>query len=34
MAFRQPQNDAQVMHYRLENAGFQPTLCLLIDCFP
>jgi hypothetical protein len=34
MALRQPQSDAQVRHYRLEDADFQPALCLLIDCFP
>jgi hypothetical protein len=34
MVLRQPQNDAQAMHYRLEDAGIQPALCLLIDCFP
>jgi hypothetical protein len=34
MVLRQPQNDAQVMHYRLEDAGIQPAPCLLIDCFP
>jgi hypothetical protein len=34
MALRQSQNDAQVGHYRLEDAGFQPALCLLQDCSP
>ena len=34
MVLRQPQNDAQVMHYRLEDAGFQPALCLVIARFP
>lgn len=34
MALRQPQDDAQVRHYQLEDAGFQPALCLLIARFP
>jgi hypothetical protein len=29
MVLCQPPDDAQVRHYRPEDAGFQPALCLL-----
>jgi hypothetical protein len=34
MVLCQPPDDAQVRHYRLVDAGYQPALCLLIARFP